>query len=254
MRALSMFGLTIALAGGAASSAMASSQYTHPMAYADPGQVVRCESTDGRMRRCGIDAAGGVQLLRQLSSTPCIAGQSWGADHDGIWVNDGCRGEFRGGSRGMGRRALDAQTLRCESPNGRQRLCAVDARGGARLIRQLSGAACIEGSTWGTNRDGLWVDRGCRGEFEVGSAMGHRWAWGRNGFNSGEPAYGGGGAAQTLRCESTDGRTQRCGVSARGVRLQRQLSESLCQQGQTWGWDPSGIWVSGGCRGEFGIW
>jgi len=37
----------------------------------------------------------------------------------------------------------------------------------AQLVRQLSQAPCIEGSTWGVQRDGIWVDRGCEGEFEV---------------------------------------------------------------------------------------
>jgi hypothetical protein len=36
-----------------------------------------------------------------------------------------------------------------------------------------------------------------------------------------------------------------------GVTLSRQLSDSGCVQGKTWGYDANGIWVSNGCRAEF---
>ena len=38
------------------------------------------------------------------------------------------------------------------------------------------------------------------------------------------------------------------------VILVRQLSDSRCVQGQTWGWDARGVWVDRGCRGEFRAW
>ena len=36
-----------------------------------------------------------------------------------------------------------------------------------------------------------------------------------------------------------------------GVVLTRQVSESDCHYGRTWGYDSNGIWVDGGCRAEF---
>lgn len=61
-------------------------------------------------------------------------------------------------------------------------------------------------------------------------------------------------ADQTVRCESREGRTQRCGVDTRGgVYLTRQLSSAGCWQGDTWGYDRRGIWVSNGCRAEFRV-
>ncbi|HHA2561484.1 TPA: DUF3011 domain-containing protein, partial [Stenotrophomonas maltophilia] len=39
----------------------------------------------------------------------------------------------------------------------------------------------------------------------------------------------------------------------RGVRLVRQDSRSACIEGQTWGWDRRGIWVSDGCRAQFQV-
>lgn len=60
------------------------------------GQTVRCESQDRRQRRCNVPVGrGGVELVRQLSDTRCVRGRNWGWDRSGIWVDGGCRAEFR---------------------------------------------------------------------------------------------------------------------------------------------------------------
>lgn len=129
------------------------------------------------------------------------------------------------------------RVLTCESEEGRMRECAADTRGRVRLLRQISRSACIEGRTWGARRDGVWVSDGCRGEFLIGGSRRHDHARNAPGF---------------VRCESNDGRSQHCPAQTRGgVELVRQLSRSACIRGQNWGWDGSGIWVSGGCRAEF---
>jgi hypothetical protein len=46
--------------------------------------------------------------------------------------------------------------------------CRVDTRGGVRLVRQRSESPCYQGSTWGWDRRGIWVDRGCRADFALG--------------------------------------------------------------------------------------
>ncbi|WP_199554860.1 DUF3011 domain-containing protein [Sandaracinobacteroides hominis] len=57
--------------------------------------------------------------------------------------------------------------------------------------------------------------------------------------------------ADTITCES-DGRERYCAANTRGgVYLSNQLSRNGCYQGDTWGYDGNGIWVSGGCRAEF---
>lgn len=58
------------------------------------GQVIRCESRDGRTQYCDIGGARDVRLERQISRGACIEGQSWGWDRRGLWVANGCRGEF----------------------------------------------------------------------------------------------------------------------------------------------------------------
>ena len=219
--------------------------------YDNAGQVVRCESNDGRVRRCAMDTRGRVELVRALSDAACIEGRTWGSDQAGIWVDRGCRAEFRSVGYGAG----TGRTIRCESSDGRYRQCSADARGGVRLLRQLSDTRCIEGRNWGANRTGVWVDQGCRAEFETGYRGNNGWGLGQYGGNDRYGQGDGGYTGRTLRCESSDGRTNRCNVAIQGgARLQRQLSDARCLQGSNWGWDRSGVWVSGGCRAEFAVW
>ena len=208
--------------------------------YGQSGQRFRCESDNSRQRYCSVDTRGGVQLVRQLSSTPCLQGRNWDYDRHGVWVSYGCRAEFVAGYGNGG--GYYGGTVRCESSDNRSRQCAADTRGGVRLVRQLSSSPCVEGRSWGYGRDGIWVSNGCRAEFQSGAGAGSGWGGGD---------YAGG---QTLRCESSNNRQRRCDVRVReGVSLTRQLSSTRCVEGSNWGWDRGGIWVDRGCRAEFRI-
>ncbi|WFC40491.1 DUF3011 domain-containing protein [Pseudoxanthomonas sp. SE1] len=210
--------------------------------YARNGQMIRCESNDGRYRECRMDTRGRVQVVRQLSKTRCEEGSTWGQTRDGVWVNRGCRAEFASG-RGGWNGGSSGQRIRCESDNGRTRTCAISTRGDVRLVRQLSSARCVEGRSWGQDRNGIWVSQGCRAEFEV---QGRGNGWGGGGWNNG------GGYGQVFRCESDRDRTRVCDVQGRGgVQLVRQLSSAPCIEGRTWGRDGRGVWVTAGCRAEF---
>jgi hypothetical protein len=71
--------------------------------------------------------------------------------------------------------AASAQTtIYCASEDGRRHRCPVDTADGVRLLEQKSSAACIQGRTWGYKRDHIWVDRGCRADFEVIERRGGR--------------------------------------------------------------------------------
>lgn len=60
------------------------------------------------------------------------------------------------------------EILTCSSEAYGMRRCAVDGRVvRVRLWQRLSEADCDYRESWGWNRDGVWVDRGCRAEFEV---------------------------------------------------------------------------------------
>jgi len=221
--------------------------------YGNQGERFRCESEDGRQKYCTVDTRGGVSLVRQLSSTPCVRGTTWGTDRRGVWVSRGCRAEFAtgygnaggdypggvlpgypGGGQGQG-------TIRCESDDGRTRQCALNTAGGVRLVRQLSSTRCIEGRNWGYDRNAIWVSQGCRAEFQTGVGGGPGWG-------------SGGSAGQLIRCESPGNRQQRCSVPVRGgVELVRQISSTRCVEGSNWGFDRNGIWVDRGCRAEFRV-
>ncbi len=65
-----------------------------------------------------------------------------------------------------------ADTVRCESQNGRERYCPVNTRGGVVLSTQLSSSGCYQGDTWGYDNHGVWVSGGCRAEFHTGGYSG----------------------------------------------------------------------------------
>jgi hypothetical protein len=159
-------------------------RYGYDGGYRGVAQV-RCSSNDGRTRRCNVDTRGGVRIVRQESRSPCIQGRSWGYDRRGIWVANGCRASFQlGGGNAYARpgygygspgyaapgygNGYGAQVIRCESRDGRQSFCRVP--GGlreAQIVRRLSNTRCQQGYNWGVQRDGIWVDGGCRAEFSV---------------------------------------------------------------------------------------
>ncbi len=47
-------------------------------------------------------------------------------------------------------------------------VCKVNTGQGVRIIRQRSESDCIYNRTWGYDRRGIWVDRGCRADFAIG--------------------------------------------------------------------------------------
>lgn len=135
--------------------------------------------------------------------------------------------------------------VRCDSPKFRYRHCRMNIAGGVRLVQQYSESACVRGRTWGVNRDGVWVDRGCAARFEQSAGYGH---------DRQRPGYAHDQNRQTFRCESPEYKYRYCGVDTRyGVRLVRQISNTQCIRGQNWGVNPGGVWVDKGCAAEFGM-
>ncbi len=209
-----------------------------------PSGVVRCESDEGRTRQCPADTRGGVKLVRQLSDSGCVEGQTWGFSRNGVWVTQGCRAEFAVGYGSRRSAAYDRGIFRCESADGRWHLCPLKEPGRVDLVKQLSRNDCIRDQSWGRDNRGVWVAQGCRGEFRM--AGGWR--------SSDEDARYGQVGVDFLRCESKGGGERRCPIQVdESVRMVRQLSNSACIQDQTWGWSGEGIWVRGGCRAEFEV-
>jgi hypothetical protein len=154
-----------------------------PPAMAQRGQVVRCESNNGKFSRCNMPWRD-AELVKQESKGACVRGQSWGVDRQGLWVDRGCRGVFgeaRHGRPDNGRPGYGpggwqpgpgwdrSIRLQCDSNKNKYQMCMVDVgrRGRVQLVKRMSDARCTEGSSWGWNRAGVWVDHGCRGQFLV---------------------------------------------------------------------------------------
>ena len=200
-------------------------------------QTITCSSDDGGRHNCPVDTRGGVQMTNQRSGAACTQGYSWGYDRTGIWVDHGCRADFVVNT-GYGAGGGGGQTITCSSDDGGRHTCPVDTRGGVQMTNQRSGSACKQGYSWGYDRNGIWVDHGCRADFVVNT-----------GWNN-----GGGGGGQTITCSSDDGGRHTCPVDTRGgVQMTNQRSGSACTQGQSWGYDRNGIWVDHGCRADFTI-
>lgn len=61
------------------------------------------------------------------------------------------------------------ELIRCSSVNRDRQVCRVQDMSAkqVQLYRQLSNTRCAQGQTWGSNQYGIWVDRGCRADFQV---------------------------------------------------------------------------------------
>ncbi|GAB4130151.1 MAG: hypothetical protein Kow001_24080 [Acidobacteriota bacterium] len=73
----------------------------------------------------------------------------------------------------FGSGSATAKDITCKSENYRYRHCKADTSGGVRLKKVKSRAPCIQNETWGWDRRGIWVDKGCEAEFELGDD----WDW-----------------------------------------------------------------------------
>jgi Protein of unknown function (DUF3011) len=58
---------------------------------------ISCASQPGERQHCTADTSAGVALVNASGAAPCLLGKTWGYDDTGIWVSDGCGGEFVAG-------------------------------------------------------------------------------------------------------------------------------------------------------------
>ncbi|HSF14770.1 MAG TPA: DUF3011 domain-containing protein [Vicinamibacteria bacterium] len=56
--------------------------------------ILSCSSQPGERQHCSADTSAGVALQSSTGSAPCLLGKTWGYDDAGVWVSDGCSGEF----------------------------------------------------------------------------------------------------------------------------------------------------------------
>jgi hypothetical protein len=63
--------------------------------------------------------------------------------------------------------STQTQTIYCGSEDGRRHTCSVNTHDGVHIQQQKSSAECVQGRSWGYKSDYIWVDRGCRADFEI---------------------------------------------------------------------------------------
>jgi hypothetical protein len=122
----------------------------------------------------------------------------------------------------------------CASKDDKYRECQLPIDGRARLVKRKSEAPCIEGQSWGQRGDRVWVNRGCRANFEVVRG-----------------GSGGSGSGQTIECRSQNDRYRECAIrDGYEGRLARDYT-GRCRKDSTWGNRPGVVWVTSGCQGSF---
>ena len=230
-------------------------------------RMVRCESTGSRSVFCRVDSMGQIRIARQLSNRACIQGRSWAYNSRGIYVSQGCRAIFAvGRSRGYSApNAVVSHThfqdgsgriIHCESTANGRNYC-----GDAHSRYSMSGNRdpdCIEGQTWGHDSRGVWVSGDCDADFSA-SSYDRDNGYGNNGYDDGQDEVPGNaevehthyvdGDGQVIHCQSTaDGRNY-C-----GDRDSRYIISGTrdpdCIEGETYGRDSRGTWVSGDCDAQ----
>lgn len=214
-----------------------------------------CSSQGKSLNRCALPRSGKVTLVKQLSLATCKHGKSWGYDRNSVWVKRGCRARFKIGHshdpneiipvkpnskvKAISRRSPSVRKnnneVYCASPYRRNHKCKIKIRGKVRLIHEFSSHACHFGKSWGFNRKGIWVNKGCTGLFRIlpfPTAI----------------------QSQSIRCESYELSRRYCKAPFPGdVQLAVNLAHTDCIPETDWGYDKKGIWVNNGCSAKFKV-
>jgi len=136
--------------------------------------------------------------------------------------------------------AFAEMKVRCDSNDGHYHECVAGPADFVTVARTWSKTKCVRGQNWGYRDGMIWVDEGCRADFNVVPS----------GMTSSSSRPG----AQTIICESVDGHRRHCAAdTSGGVRITKRLSKNACDFKNDWGWDQNGVWVSHGCRAEFQV-
>ncbi len=60
--------------------------------------IVSCVSKGKERQQCSADTRAGIVMLRSTGDAACLLGRNWGYDDQGVWVSEGCGGDFGTGS------------------------------------------------------------------------------------------------------------------------------------------------------------
>jgi DUF3011 family protein len=224
-----------------------------PMPAATPGGMHPGEATDYQLRACRTEADRRLPAYGYSDIEVTPAGRE-GSTTFVRWVagpsNGLCAVSVNGRilqfTTGEGRRTTEVPAvsrITCESIHADRQECRIAVGSQIRLVRQVSTSPCRLNDTYGQGQDYIWVDKGCRAEFEVTAP-------GTGGFgdDNGLPTV------RRIICESQGAARMQCAAAgATRVRLVRQISQNPCQENRSYGLGVGFLWVSNGCRGEFEV-
>lgn len=197
-----------------------------------------CESYRGQRQHCRAETNGGVRLIRQIGYNSCRG--NWGYDYYGVWVTNGCRGEFQI-DRYQNHYGQTDNVVRCESYSYRRQTCASNLQGAdVQLLHQLSHRNCR--GNWGYNQNEIWVANGCKADFLIS----------RNNYND---PYGNNYNNGVVECRSVGTNIEHCQVPPlQSVELVEELGRSYRNTcAGNWGYSSHGLWVRNGCHARFQV-
>ena len=213
-------------------------------------KTITCGVLTGTQAQCQTGGnATQVRLVRELSTRRCRKGATWGNTDSFIWANNGCKAEFEVTYEGGPVPTTpNTRKVSCGTTSNAQVQCNVGSDAtGVRLVRDLSGNQCRQGYNWGHTGRVIWVNRMCRGEFEVTYTRGPM----PKPMPKPTPVQN----TRVISCGNASGAAMSCNAfgSVATVRLQRDRSAGRCNQNESWGLDDESIWVARGCYGEFEV-
>ena len=152
---------TMFLAGLSLASLNAQAPATQPP---PPGTIV-CSSPTAARHHCAGDTSAGVVLAKTTGAAACLLGKTWGYDDQGVWVSDGCSGEFLTGAAAAAQAATGA---------------AVGADGTDRVVGRVQSGQRLPGRARQRRRTGdQRLRAGSLPEPDAGQRYLHRSSWQR---------------------------------------------------------------------------
>jgi predicted porin len=84
--------------------------------------VVSCSSKGNERQQCPADTSAGVVMLRPTGKAACLLGRNWGYDGQGVWVSEGCGGDFATGSTSRSAASVPGATALVESKDEKSQM------------------------------------------------------------------------------------------------------------------------------------
>ncbi len=212
-------------------------------------KVITCGSASGRLNTCRTEGRpASVRLVKELSNNRCRQGSSWDYNATLVWAKDGCRGTFEITYESAATPGV--RRITCGNVSDAHVQCAIggDATG-VRLVRDLSGGRCRQGSSWDHTAAFIWANQGCRAEFEVS------YGGSPTPKPTPTPTPAPAPATRVITCGNAGGSSMSCNAfgTVATVSLKRDRSGGACSQSSSWGLAEESIWVARKCYGDFEV-